>query len=571
MSPKIRRASYLALALVLLPLWALGAFPRLRLDRSADMYFNAEPGLTIQSVASPSFSDRFSPIGGRIIWTGSKAPETWLRFKLPGEILDQAVPRQWLLVVKPSFSIILDEIDLYAPLGGNRFERFEAGIMRRQGPHAVRSRYFPFEIPAAALQGEFLYLRIASEIDVSMDLYLETAVDFHERESVELLAYGILFGALLAVAFHILYLFFSLRDKVFVLYLAFLFSSALWVFYLQGFAKIVFGPMPGVDRRMLWFWVGAMQMWGAVFSIRFLRLKEGAPWLLATLKVLGALGALVSFSGILGFETAAFSISHWLGILLPIAVITAAAVRLCQGIPSALYFLVAWSSLALGGLVFSLMGLKLLPVCFITSDGVAIGLALQAIFITMALADRYRRLELETARMTQIQAHYRQLSITDSSTGLFNKRYFWGALQEEIDEASRNGKPLSLIVLDIDDFKDKNDSLGHAAGDAILMFLAGAVKMQAREGTKICRFGGDEFVLVMPGFDREKARELAEQIRFGVYLDRIRLEDGSDTSITVSVGVAQWKEAEDAEAFFARTDAALYEAKRRGKNTTVLH
>lgn len=182
--------------------------------------------------------------------------------------------------------------------------------------------------------------------------------------------------------------------------------------------------------------------------------------------------------------------------------------------------------------------------------------------------DRFRLAEKneELQRANEILA---QLSITDGLTKLHNHRYFQDHLTREIKRVSRTGAPLSMILLDIDDFKLLNDTHGHAAGDEVLMALAAIMNDSARESDLIARYGGEEFVILMPNTDLAGAVHLAEKLRMAVESTRLIIgESMKPIDVTISLGVApyQGKRRE----FFAEADRALYQAKGNGKNCVVV-
>jgi diguanylate cyclase (GGDEF)-like protein len=162
-----------------------------------------------------------------------------------------------------------------------------------------------------------------------------------------------------------------------------------------------------------------------------------------------------------------------------------------------------------------------------------------------------------------------QLSITDGLTKLHNHRYFQDHLTREIKRVSRTGAPLAMILLDIDDFKQLNDTHGHAAGDEVLVSLAAIMNDSARESDLIARYGGEEFVILLPNTDLAGAVHLAEKVRMAV--ESTRLIIGSSfrpTNVTVSVGVALYRG--NRREFFAEADKALYAAKAAGKNCVII-
>jgi diguanylate cyclase (GGDEF)-like protein len=158
----------------------------------------------------------------------------------------------------------------------------------------------------------------------------------------------------------------------------------------------------------------------------------------------------------------------------------------------------------------------------------------------------------------------RKLAGTDPLTGLLNRRAFTERLHDEVARAARYGKPLSLLLLDLDGLKQLNDRAGHHAGDAALQALARSLRAQSRSADLAARWGGDEFVVLAPETRRAEAMELAERIRTTV------ASLGPD-GVTVSIGVAT-AEPVDASAdatLEAAADASVYEAKRQGGNRVV--
>jgi diguanylate cyclase (GGDEF)-like protein len=161
-------------------------------------------------------------------------------------------------------------------------------------------------------------------------------------------------------------------------------------------------------------------------------------------------------------------------------------------------------------------------------------------------------------------------AITDELTGLANHGRFQELLTAEVEEVHRYQHPLSLIMLDIDDFKAINDSYGHLQGDVVLRRVARALADTSREVDYPARYGGEELAVILPHTDLEGAYAIAERIRTAIGSLRIpRFNDQGMLAITASLGVAEASPGEDKNTLIAQADAALYEAKRRGKNQTV--
>jgi len=544
----------------------------------AEMYFNADPQLAIDHVSSPEIASRFTPVGERPIWTGSRAKASWLRFVLPIEKLGsgyglESDPKervdQWVLLVKPSFSIILDDIQLYVPRQDGGFDVLRTGARVKSTPGELHSRFFFFELPASAFAGQACYLRISSDFDVIMTISLVHAVSFVMDQALGYLGYGIIFGALIAMIFYSLFMLNSLHYRSYIYYILYTVTVGLWLFYVQGFSKVLFGQMPGIDQKMLWIWTGQYITWGTIFSISFLELRQTNRVLFIIMTIAAILSVIVSLAGLMGFYAVAFTLSHMLGIAVPALIIIAAVVRLHQGYRSASYYLVGWSFMAIGGVVFSLMGFQVLPVHPLTVNALSIGIVFESVFLAMALFDRFKMLEKEKEKLKAEQAHYRELSLTDALTGLKNRRYLMMELQNAIQFSLQHGEPLSVISLDIDDFKKINDRFGHEIGDDILIALAHSIRSCTRETDAACLYGGDEIIIFMPNTSKDRAYAIAERIRMHFEVESLRVIDGASLAATISLGIVEFEPAETIDALLSRADDAMYRAKRRGKNCSV--
>lgn len=166
----------------------------------------------------------------------------------------------------------------------------------------------------------------------------------------------------------------------------------------------------------------------------------------------------------------------------------------------------------------------------------------------------------------------RECAYRDALTGLHNYRFFTETLPDEIRRADRYNLPLSLLMIDVDDFKPYNDACGHAAGNEVLVEIAGLIRSSVRRIDVAARYGGEEFTVVLPSTPKTGARLVAERIREAVeratFPGEERLPRGR---ITVSIGLATWPaDARDLGEFLRRADRAMYDAKSNGKNQVAL-
>ena len=175
---------------------------------------------------------------------------------------------------------------------------------------------------------------------------------------------------------------------------------------------------------------------------------------------------------------------------------------------------------------------------------------------------RYERdLEAHRHALEKANAHLAALSLTDSLTGLENRRAFDKELSRAVSEAARRDAPLSLLLIDVDKFKSYNDAFGHPAGDEALRRVAQLLVAQARRSDRVARYGGEEFAVILPDTALAGAHVLAERYRRAV-----ESSTWSQRGITVSIGVAARTQDESGADLVAAADAALYRAKAEGRN-----
>jgi len=176
------------------------------------------------------------------------------------------------------------------------------------------------------------------------------------------------------------------------------------------------------------------------------------------------------------------------------------------------------------------------------------------------------------AELNDANARLAALARTDGLTGLLNRRSMDERLRDEVQRMARSGAGATLVMLDIDHFKQVNDRHGHPAGDAVIRALAQAIRAEAREVDVVGRWGGEEFLLLLPETDAAGAHAVAERLRLRVAA-LATVHEGQALPCTVSLGVAAYEPGVPDTAltgWLSRADQALYEAKRRGRNQTVL-
>lgn len=176
-------------------------------------------------------------------------------------------------------------------------------------------------------------------------------------------------------------------------------------------------------------------------------------------------------------------------------------------------------------------------------------------------------------QIASLRMKLKELVVTDDLTGLKNASFFWDYINREVNKVSRIDNPLSLVILDIDDFKWVNDTFGHMTGDMVIKEVAHILQSNLRRYDLLARYGGEEFVIVLVNTEEDKALTVAENLRKKVQ-EREFNDDGKKFRLSISCGVASItknmpKNMIKAISLFERADRALYEAKEKGKGMTV--
>jgi len=159
-----------------------------------------------------------------------------------------------------------------------------------------------------------------------------------------------------------------------------------------------------------------------------------------------------------------------------------------------------------------------------------------------------------------------KLAITDSLTGLYNSRHFYQQIEFEVNRSCRYNNPLSLIFIDIDHFKEYNDTYLHVQGDKVLMRIGRLIKKSLRTMDSAYRYGGEEFTIILPETKGDEAQAVADRVRTMIASEVFTPEPGKQVSITISAGVTQYRPGETLKNFVQRSDRALFQSKDNGRN-----
>lgn len=517
--------------------------------------------MDITQAASPQAAPLYQTKHISRMSLGFSKSALWVR--LP---LEQAPEEgRWVLEVEAPW---MDRVDLYLPRPDGGWQRQSTGL--EQPMAASRLGGFALTAPADTPRTGHAYLRLQSVLSLNAGLRIWSETDFALNNVINTFLYGMLYGVMGAMVIVNLWVLLTTRDQAYLLYILYLLSIMVHQFCLQG--QILFLP------TAFWHLVPAISLvvssftlfFGAAFCRVFLNVKKNAPVADHLLKGLQAAAVVLLVLGLTGQIWWGTWLVHSLALVGPVIGIVAGFRALARGFRPARFYLAAWMVLLFGGMswgAWSMGGDFLMP---LPRSLITIAAALESLLLSMALADRIGIMQRERRMLAQRERRYRQLSTTDELTGLFNSRYFWGKLAGEIVHAREIGQALGLVLLDVDNFKHYNDTYGHTEGDKVLAELGKVMHSTVRPADSACRYGGDEFAILLPGADNQASLDVCRRVHEAL-ARRVFLPDNgaSRVTVTASLGAAQLHPDDDANSLVMRADQALYAAKARGKDQTM--
>ena len=533
---------------------------------SVEILRSPPEGLTLEQVRNPPWSTRFHTAHDTpTLRLGISQHPVWLRFRL-NEISG-----------RPPYFLELDSsqiqnVDAYlaqsstVPGGEPVYREYFTGSSRPVHSRPVAFRTFVMPLPPNMPPQEYSYIRLANSGALVVRPYVWSQDGLEGRINADSYFFGIIFGVLAAMLLTNLFFYTTLRDTAYLYYVVYVLGILLFEISLYGQWDLWFKLSPGINQRIPWIAAGFVSTMAALFTRSFLHTRLLTPLYDKVLKIFAGLGILEIGLGLAGSHGLASQTGHALGLIGPILALLIGFRALRKGQSSARFFLMAWSVMAVAFFTMALKGLGLLPQALSSTLTLPLATAVESVLLSLALADRVRSLRRQREEAQQNERRFRQMSLTDELTQLYNKRFLDSRLQSEVDHTMRSAQPLSVLVLDVDNLKEFNDTFGHATGDLVLITVAQVMRQRLRTSDFATRSGGDEFVVIMPDTGLEQARWAAERIRAGIYEHNFQLSQGPDVRATLSVGAAQHQGEESPARLLERADQAMYQAKQEGKN-----
>lgn len=518
-----------------------------------EVFIEDQTPLTLDAVRTLHREGRFTAGTHPALSFGIGARPVWVRLALfnPGDrpkILSANLGTTWI-----------DHLDAYLVSPEGTVEALHVGD-RLPGALGVVPGIGTGWLLSLPVGRSELYLRAQTPDPLLLPISLRTERDLAASERAVHYVYGVLYGFLLALIIYNCALYFGLYRRSYLYYALYVlcFIAMNYCYTGHGFAY-VWPSRPDIQRFVIVAFILIYAVSGLLFAGAFLELAKYAPHLNRWIGCFGIVGLLamvlcIALDSQLAAVLLAFCfLSSVTAIMVGLGVYAVVTRR-----RAGTYFLAATLFGMVGAAATTTSVWGAIPYNAFTYHGIEAGIVIEATLLALALA---RQVRYEQIARTQAEF----LAQHDPLTGLHNRRAFLDLSKAAWAQTQRNARPLSVLVLDIDHFKQINDRYGHEVGDKLLISVSQLLLKTRRIGDLLARWGGEEFVLLLPETELNQARLLAERIR-----QRIQESETVDPKGTIrcttSVGVVEYAGDPNLDALIARADARLYEAKAAGRN-----
>ncbi len=490
---------------------------------------------------------------------------------------------------------MLDSLILFSEDGNGGFTRNMTGDNYPFKQRDLSFRNFLFELhpsPSGSIQTYYLRLQTQGSMQIPLTVWSSSALI--ELADSTGLAYGFFYGVMivLMLAAAVAYLF--LRDFLFLSYALYLLSFMLFQLSLNGFGYQYLWPeMSGWVNRINAMSIGNVVVFGFLFCGTFLRVWQQQDRFRYFYYVLMGVGVFSMLLSLFGDYSIAVVFAASAGILMPPVVLVSTIHSILAGYRPARFFLLAWGIFLMGVFSAGLVYFGWIERDFYTHNSMQIASLIEVLILGYVLMQNVRQLNLEKISATQDASKYLEqlnqglealveertrelneknsqlsdLALHDSMTGLLNHNASIEQLNLLRKAAQRYGYDFSVVMIDIDFFKAVNDRYGHPAGDQLIIAISQVLTQSLRESDVCGRYGGEEFILLLPETSAELAINLAQAIRLKIAALEIAAID--NTPITASFGVAVFDSEQPKTDLISKADKALYKAKESGRNRVV--
>lgn len=585
--------------LFLLPTTLWSTLPKVNLQNNISSYndFNIEyleekPGESrgIEEISKMSFTKIIS----NAFTFGYKDNNFWFRFSVHND------SKEARIMILELTEIFHKKVDLYVV--SDQITHEKNGLSVPIQERNIKESNPAFSLHFSPNESKELYVNIASIYGVFGSLQLKTPEQFLKDTQLKNNMYFFYFGAVIIIALYNLFIFFYFREKIYFFYVSYVLIFVLWAANYKG-VLLPYISMKTYD--ILQITIPIFFTFLILFTQTVLETKKSFSFFHKILN--GFLIVLViSFVWMLLFMHSGFYFMNLSASPLLPFLLLVAFWALHKGQKFAKIYLLGLIIYIISMILISQLALGILPYSVLLSNAPIIGSVFEIMLFSLLLAYRVNQLREDTLEAQEkliaqqrtessrlfhavaektvalnnankqlakeleekkeLEKHLKHQASTDALTGLMNRRSFFNICSKEMKRAIRSDTELSFLTVDIDKFKDVNDTYGHPFGDEVIRAIAEQMIENTREMDYVGRIGGEEFAILMPAADMDAAFHMADRLRENIAKHKIIFENEM-TQVSVSIGLSCLRrEDSEIETIVDRSDKALYEAKESGRN-----
>jgi len=552
------------------PVWLDSRLHGVPIGTHVEYLEDSTGSLTVRDVSTRPWIDAFVPSPSENLNLGYRDSTLWLRIRLERG----AGLGPWMLEVSYP---VLDDLQFYAP--GSTLP-LVAGDHTRLSERLFADRHFVFPVDAPELGVNVYYLRVKQVGTMSVPMRLWDRASFDSAKRDESFLLGSYYGLLFVMMAYNLFLYFIVRDRAYAAYVVYVGTMGFVIGVNNGFGGLYLWPeAPAIAD---WAQIAAAPMAcaaGAYFTRLFLQTRVYVPrmdWALLAIIVAGiAMTLVATFLP----RLPVFWFDHLIALATIVTAYGAGVLAYRRGFKPAAYYLIAFFTVFAGGLLMVARNIGV-PASVFTDYGLQVGSALEVVLLSMGLADRINTLRREKEQaqgvakerertaslLRESEERMRYQAQHDPLSGLPNRWLLRDRLLQAVARAKRDRTAFAVVLVDLDNFKTVNDTLGHDVGDLLLVEVAQRLSGCIRERDTIARLGGDEFVFVLEDLGTPEDSALVARKIIEVLATPFSIA-GELLRTSPSIGISLYPaDGQDPDFLLKFADIAMYRAKAAGRN-----
>lgn len=454
------------------------------------------------------------------------------------------------------------ELNLYS-FENNNFIKVENGLQVILKDKKIKNTDPTFDFHINKGQRKTFYIEGKALLGSTQKFTIYTDKDLYlENQLLSIGLYMFYIGAAFVVVILNLFLFLTLRESIYIYYSLYVFTFSMIMITIEGVIEYLF-PL---SYYALHFFAPLSIAFLILFSREILETSKHTPKSDKLLILLAAVMFIFTF--LLYIDPLAwFMLYNNILPLPPFVIFFAAIISWKNANSDARYYLFFMIFYIIALFIFAFLSLNIVKYNDFTRYAYIFTSFFEMTLFSLVLANRFNRTKNEKNIIEIDLKNTKELSLRDSLTNLHNRHHLESYANTCFDRAKREQEEVSVIMLDIDHFKSVNDTYGHGVGDMVLKNIAAILTSSTRQGDEVIRYGGEEFIIILPSTKFEDAQALAEKIRVNIEKMKSNYEENKELSVTTSLGVSLLKEDDSSmKSVISRADEALYKSKRSGRN-----